>query len=236
MLGFSQITLARHRRYRQRALKGCRAALIASSGVVATSGVAGTLCAPGEASRKIVLDGGATAVVVSYGAERPGDVLGNRRSRYRGTSARAYHEESANDRSDSSVSRVSAARRKEGRKEGIGRKKAKLGSRTIGFRVHAYSSARGIQKWVNPTQRPPFSRHSVAYFHRGRANKKNRDVPLPSSRQHYTRLVVVDNAADRGTVCSPSRESIMDSLGLPAGLRLACVHRLTRRPDVAIRH
>jgi len=40
----------------------------------------------------------------SYGAERRGGVLGDRRSRFRGTSTRAYHEESANDRSDSSVS------------------------------------------------------------------------------------------------------------------------------------
>jgi len=104
--------------------------------------------------------------VLSYEAERRSGALDDRRFRFRGTSARACYEKSANDRSDSPVSERTSERsiaeeegRKEGRTSGHARRR-----RTIGFRVHAYSSAQRTQKWVNPTQRRPFSRasHSVA--------------------------------------------------------------------------
>jgi len=191
-------------------------------------------------------------------------VLGDRRSRFRGTSTRAYHEESANDRSDSSVSVRSIGRvpltKEEKRKEENGRSASEC------------ACTRRRENPRNGSTQPSDDRFLARVtwwpsFARGEQIK--RVATSPSRRREtaatlHARLVVavvvvvvvvvviivivfiitvvvvaiiVDEAvADRETVFFLPRKRVMDSLELPAGLRLVRVHRLTRRSDVAIRH
>lgn len=158
---------------RQRVLSGARS--IVEGGVRASRATSsGWQISParGEVSRKIVQTNRPTDGTACGGAVIWSRAAGRRVRRSAvplSRDERVYHEEIANDRSDSLVSeRTSERSIAEERREG-GRTNGRKGARPqrrrkIGFRVHAYSSAQGTRKWVNPTQRRPFSRasHSVA--------------------------------------------------------------------------